>query len=118
MDDKSRPVKLKFSATHWKERIYVTIGLPDDPLARRDPMPAKPALAAADELSGPGPAGIDDIEMPAPAVSAAEPSVVIALVLSLRFFLHARFLRCSSAKLIRWRLTVVTLPPVPASTDP
>lgn len=52
-----------------------------------------PAFATPYESLAYGAPGIDDVEMPAPAMPAAEAPVIVAFVLFLRFLLHARFLR-------------------------
>jgi hypothetical protein len=61
-----------------------------------------PAFSPADKLFTPGPPGIDDIKMPTAAVAAAKAAVVV--LARLLVWRHARFLRCSSAKLTRPRL--------------
>lgn len=64
----------------------------NDPLARRDPLAALPAFAAADELAAPGTAGIDDAEPVAAAMATPQPAMAFATIFS--HVLHGRqFLR-------------------------
>lgn len=75
-----------------------------------------PTLPPADQLSTPGPAGVQDAEVDAAAVAAAKAAIVLRITL-LVIWHHARFLLCNSAKLTRPDLAVV-VDRVPSNTAP